>query len=39
MIKDGVASLTLIAKLNFDRFFIVGAICAALFASGFMITL
>ncbi len=38
-IKDGMASLSLIANLNLDRLIYAGLICAALFAAGYLISL
>lgn len=38
-IKEGVASLSLIARLNLDRFLVLGLTCIALFCAGYIITL
>lgn len=37
--KEGVDSLSLLARLNLDRFLVLGLTCAALFSAGYMVTL
>lgn len=38
-IKEGMQSLSLLARLNMDRVLVFAMIAAALFAAGFMVTL